>query len=608
MTQAKKYQILKLIGKGGTAVLYKAIQMSLDRVVAIKRLHQHLTEDENFTRRFVLEAKAAASLDQTNIVKIIDFGSENRSYFMVMEYIEGDSLRAVLDQWKKIPLDVSLAIVYEVLAGLEHAHAKGIVHRDIKPGNIMITQTGQAKITDFGLAKLLEGASHHTAADTVLGTPLYMSPEQAFGESVDQRSDLFSLGTMLYEMMTGVQPFHDDNYMGVLQNIAKKNAPHPSKFGVEIPQQVQTILSRAMNKNREARYQNASQFRQAIVGFLGHEQLNESRSMVKHLLTTDGATVLLPRTIASEQRRMRARRGLVATFVVVAIAGGAGIGYTFAPPQFQHQVHATLRSWVGTIGGDTPRVQTSDLGTQMGNYLDAAADSTARPAEPRPAPATAAPQQNQMAAKTAPPPVPAPQQTPPPTQAPVRQPAQQPAQQPVQQPVQQPPPVQTQPTQTQPAQVAQEPVKETPPPVQEVRTGWLSIETSPSAEVYINNSYRGDTPLQIELPAGTHRLECRNPMYEGYKEHITITSDEMSRRSIALKKITGQITISATAGAEVLIDGVVVGTTPLKQPIDVDAGSHLVTVKKAGYNVWNNTITVSKNQNLPLNIILSPMY
>ena len=156
MSDGKNYQIANLIAQGGTAVLYKAIQTSLDRVVAVKKLHQHLTQDENFTRRFILEAKAAASLDHENIVKIIDFGIEDGTYFMVMEYIDGESFRDILDKWKQLPHDAALTVTYQVCQGLEHAHTKGIVHRDIKPGNVMLTETGRVKITDFGLAKLTQ--------------------------------------------------------------------------------------------------------------------------------------------------------------------------------------------------------------------------------------------------------------------------------------------------------------------------------------------------------------------------------------------------------------------------------------------------------------------
>ena len=167
MTDSKKIKIIQTVASGGTAVLFKAVQTSLDRVVAVKRLHQHLTDDENFTRRFVLEAKAAASLDHENIVHVIDFGREEDSYQIIMEFVDGESLSDILERWRPIKYDLALAIVRQICLGLEHAHAKGIVHRDIKPGNVMLTQYGSVKITDFGLAKLTEAAASHTADDSM---------------------------------------------------------------------------------------------------------------------------------------------------------------------------------------------------------------------------------------------------------------------------------------------------------------------------------------------------------------------------------------------------------------------------------------------------------
>jgi serine/threonine protein kinase len=583
VSEGKKYQILKLVAKGGTAVLYKAIQTSLDRVVAVKKLHPHLTEDENFTRRFVLEAKAAASLDHTNIVKIIDFGTEDRLYYMVMDFIQGESLRELLDKWKRIPIDVALAIVHEVLGGLAHAHSKGIVHRDIKPGNIMIAEDGRPRITDFGLAKLLEGSTHQTAADTVLGTPLYMSPEQAFGESVDQRSDLFSLGTMLYEMITGIQPFADDNYMGVINNIAKKNAPHPSRLSVAVPQPVTAILSRAMNKNRDARFQSAGQFQKAIEKYLGHAKLNEAQGAIKHLLTTEGATVQLPATALAEERKSRLRRGLMAAVAVVTLFGAAGVGYTLAPEDVQYRLSTTVRGWFDGRPRTHHNIQTSDMGPP-GAYLNSLlADSAKTP----PGIDTATEPPTHPGANTATPP--APRNTTPTTTQPASSTSKPPAPEP-------------------PASSPQAQVDEPEESPEKIETGWLSVASEPHAEVYVNNKYMGDTPLKVELPPGTHRLECRSPSFETYRENVNITRGELSRRSVSLKKLSGHIVLTATEGAEVLIDGVVVGVTPLKDAIKVDVGRHQVTVKKAGYNVWNNQITVSADQRLPLNIMLSPLY
>jgi len=596
------YQVQKLIATGGTAVLYRALQTSLDRAVAIKKLHAHLTEDENFTRRFILEAKAAASLDHDNIVNIIDFGNEDGVYYMVMEYIEGESLREILDKWKQVPLSLALTVTHQVCQGLEHAHSKGIVHRDIKPGNIMLTRTGRVKITDFGLAKLSDTTTHHTAADSILGTPLYMSPEQAVGERVDHRSDLFSLGTMLYEMITGVQPFNDDNYMGVIQNIINRNAPHPSRFDIEIPQPVQALLSKAMNKSRDGRFQNAADFRHAIEKAMGLEELKNSTENLRTLLRIEGETVILPRTQRVLQRKSRIRKGLVATLVATALLGAAGTTYTLAPDLVTQQLQATV-AWVGDRVQRERVAETADPAhplltpaltdsivtrilarmdsTRSASPPETAADSTAaaprQPAEDvadtRPAEPTAEPATRQEMAKV------------------------------------------EQEQRVQPRKVigaaVSEPemeLEEKPPPV--VRKGWLYVMTESPAEIYVDGTYRGDSPpeVRIELVAGTHRLECKSANYKPYEETLRITADELSTRSIKLDPKMGRVSLTATEGAEVYVDGTFVGTTPLRKPIKLGAGGHRLTIKKVGYNAWDNDITVDAERTLPLKIVLSPSY
>jgi len=572
----KKYQIVNMVAKGGTAVMYKAIQTSLERTVAVKKLHQHLTEDENFTRRFVLEAKAAASLDHENIVSIIDFGIEEDGYFMVMEFIEGESLREIIDRWKSVPVDIALALVHYVLLGLEHAHGKGIVHRDIKPGNIMITKTGKVKITDFGLAKLLQAASQHTAANSVLGTPLYMSPEQAFGESVDQRSDLFSLGTLMYELLTGIQPFQGENYMEVIQNILRKNAPHPSKFDVDVPQEVQSILSKTMNKNRDARFKTASDFRKAIESYMGLTRLKAATESLKALLATDGSTMVLP-TTHIERKRSKNRKGVIAAVVTALVLGGGTIGYMMAPDAINERVADILGSFGG---GDRPPTQSADMtGVDMLSTLAAGDSARAGGDSTRTTGGTAnfSFQGMDDGVNTS-------------SRDTVV----------VIQRVEVPVGTGTQTT---------EPPDEKPPPPKS-REGWVQISGDPWAEVYVDGVYRADVPpaTTLSLERGEHVVELRNPKCEPYKETILVTAGELSTRSVHLVKLVGTIVLTTTEGAEIYVDGNLIGVAPLRKPLELDAGKHLMTVKKAGHHVWNNEIDVVAQKELPLKIMLSPMY
>lgn len=592
MANDKHYQIVNLVANGGTATLYKAIQTSLDRVVAVKKLHDHLTGDENFTRRFILEAKAAASLDHDNIVKIIDFGVEEGSYQMVMEFIEGESLRDVLDHWKQIPEPLALAIAHHTCQGLEHAHNKGIIHRDIKPGNIMLTHTGRVKITDFGLAKLTQAPTQHTAANSILGTPLYMSPEQAFGESVDHRSDLFSLGTMLYECLTGHQPFIDDNYMSVIQNIINQNVPHPSRFGVELSPGVETILLKLMNKSRDARFQNAGDLKRAIERHLGLEALQSASEGLKSLLVTDGATMVLPRTERSRRTRRRLRKGLTAVLFAASLAGAAAVGFVIAPD--------TIRCYIDEVRAFTNQAPMEQTPVQQGDLFSASlTNGYAEPVLPDSgAPGRAVPSNDENTADTV---------------ATLAQemttstgPASTQTDSPPDTNVSASPSLDltatADETQTQDPTTRGEPVKA-------VKTGWLSVRTEPPAEIYVDGRYVGDAPAtRVELTNGSHTLECRSPRFETYRETLNITAGELSTRNIVLEALVGRISLSTIDGAEVYVDGILVGVTPIEGPFELDPGRHQLTVKKTGYHVWNNVVTLEEKQLLPLRITLSPIY
>lgn len=610
----KSFNVIKTVASGGTAVLYKAVQVSLDRVVAVKRLHPHLTQDENFTRRFILEAKAAASLDHENIVRVIDFGVEDGSYQMVMEFVEGESLKEVLERWRPIHPEFALALVYQILRGLEHAHSKGIVHRDIKPGNVMLTQNGIAKITDFGLAKLTHGNTVQTAADSILGTPLYMSPEQAFGESVDQRSDLFSLGTVLYELLTGRQPFASENYMGVIQNIIHSRVPSVREVAPDVPPEVEALVTKALAKNREERFQSARAFREAVENTLGPEGLQHATAGLPTLLQRDTQTRQLPRTknpkgapsgswTASSARKAKAKKashaGLWVTVAIVTVVLGGGAAWWFWPkfgssgasnmdptPDVQQATIAdggldfvatplSVPDSMAALATDTTATGVSAIDSALTSPTNGELTHMGPPAPPAmpwraepsaSGPAKTADDKTQPVVVTTTPPVtePAPQKTPPKSEE------------------------------------VEKPVRE----------GYLVLEVEPLAQVYVNGKYRGDASptLRLTLPAGTQTIECKYPKHEDYSERLKIVAGEMSRRTIVLKKLKGIISLATQEGAEFYIDGEFVGTTPITKPIDVSAGTHTLMLKKLSYFTWTSEVQIEPNATLPLRITLSPRY
>jgi serine/threonine protein kinase/lipopolysaccharide biosynthesis regulator YciM len=251
------YKILAKIGEGGMGVVYKAEDTKLKRTVALKFLPQELTRDPEAAERFVQEAQAAAALDHSNICIVYEIDEADGKTFIAMGYIEGESLKEKIAAGK-LKIDEALDMAIQVAQGLQEAHKKGIVHRDIKPANIMLTEIGQVKIMDFGLAKLSWGIDL-TKTATIMGTVAYMSPEQARGETVDQRTDIWSLGAMFYEMLTGERPFKTHHEQAALYGVLHEEPQPMSALREGLPKELDRIVKKALMKELDKRYQNADE-------------------------------------------------------------------------------------------------------------------------------------------------------------------------------------------------------------------------------------------------------------------------------------------------------------------------------------------------------------
>jgi len=251
-----RYKILDELGRGAMGVVYRAEDPSLDRTVALKTISLADAEGrKEYEKRFLLEAKAAGKLTHPNIVTIFDYGEEDELAYMAMELLEGQDLRTRIKQGDIPPME-AVEIALQVADGLGFAHEFGVVHRDIKPGNIMLLERGAVKIMDFGIARM-RFSEHKTSTGMVLGTPRYMSPEQIGGQPVDQRSDIFSLGTVLYEMLTQTSLFAGQDVNQIAHNVANAEPAPPSRVHPELPQMLDFIVARALKKDVSVRYQDA---------------------------------------------------------------------------------------------------------------------------------------------------------------------------------------------------------------------------------------------------------------------------------------------------------------------------------------------------------------
>lgn len=262
-----KYHVVDRLGQGGMADVYKAYQPGLSRFVAVKVIHGHLVDNDEFIERFEGEAMAVASLRHPNIVQVFDFDREDELYYMVMELIEGPTLEAELkerrEQQQLYPLAEAVMLFKALADAIDYAHSRGVIHRDLKPGNIMFTPRRRVVLTDFGIARVTYGP-RYTTTNAVIGTPAYMSPEQAQGESVDSRTDIYSLGVILYELVTGRIPFEGDNPIAIIMKLVNESWPHPTVVNPALPRPVEQVILKAMHKNPNERYQTAGEMALAL--------------------------------------------------------------------------------------------------------------------------------------------------------------------------------------------------------------------------------------------------------------------------------------------------------------------------------------------------------
>ncbi|MFD1426625.1 Stk1 family PASTA domain-containing Ser/Thr kinase [Kroppenstedtia sanguinis] len=271
-----RYEVISRIGGGGMAVVYKARDVLLNRHVAIKVLNESLSNDAEFVKRFSREAQAAASLSHPNVVNVYDVGQENYTHYIVMELVEGPTLKEYIQQYSPLTPEEIVSIASQICDALAHAHENQIVHRDVKPHNILLGYNGRAKVTDFGIARA-STSSTITQAGSVMGSVHYFSPEQARGGLIGHKSDIYSLGVVLYEMVTGRLPFDGDSAISIAMKHLQDSAEDPAELNPDVPPEIHRIIRKAMEKEPDQRFETALEMKQELDAVFRYDRMEEQR-------------------------------------------------------------------------------------------------------------------------------------------------------------------------------------------------------------------------------------------------------------------------------------------------------------------------------------------
>ena len=516
-----RYEILSELGQGAMGVVYKAIDPLIDRIVAIKTIKFDGPHEEtaNFEERFYREAKSAGRLNHPHIVTIYDVGKSDDTAYIAMEYLEGEQLKDILDVHTPMSIERIADIAAQIAEGLAYAHKNGIVHRDIKPANVMLLQGDRVKITDFGIAHM--STSSGTLAGTVLGSPRYMAPEQVVGKAVDGRSDLFALGVLLYEMLTGESPFDGDNINTTMYRIVNEAPVPPKTLAPRIPEAFDYIVAKALAKHPDARYQNAAEMAHDLRHYQELAIPTVAITPLYHPITVER------RNFATD-RRARARNAVNEATLIIAPQGeaipendplsddpeAAPLAPSLQALRKANQIRILGVSLILLLGFGLTLLMPAKAPTPAQPPIQTAVNAKQPVSDPA---ASGALPMISASAIGSPAPV-----EPPPLLAVVPLTPEVPME-----------PVRKDETKTikpKPAIEEAAPVASKPAPVAKAEAT-LNFAVSPWGDIYVDGKRMGASPPlnELQVSAGTHKIEIRNQNFAPYRETLHLEADSTKK-------------------------------------------------------------------------------
>lgn len=591
LTKAGRYQIVAELGRGSMGVVYQGYDPVIGRTVAIKTM---LTEGlgaqefQEYKARFQREAQAAGALTHPNIVTVYDFGEDSGVLYLAMEFLEGKSLDKIVEAQNILPIETIIPMYEQVCGALDHAHSHKIVHRDIKPANIMILESGLVKVTDFGIAKMMSLGM--TQAGQILGTPNYMSPEQVKGRQVDGRSDIFSLGVILYELVTGEKPFGGQNITTVIYKIINENPTPPRELDATIPLGLNYVVSKALAKNPDERYQTCRELAEDLKNYKTLGGTAPSATVVLKVPPIQPAApealppvaptpirpqapapapqpevrqvsvqMIPPVTTKAPPQGSSAATWVLLTLLIAGVIGGGGYYFFVWKPEQakQAKLAEANRNIVPT---SPPPVNPAPGGTPAGGATTAGGQQP-----PAPGPTETTP-------------------TPPPKVEPTKPPQEAAG--------------------SVPLPGAARPSRPEPAP----KMGTLIIKSNPSgAKITVDGQSSPDwvTPKTFaQFAAGTHQVLLSKEGYGDVMNSVTVEGGKTASLSPKLTVPTGEIKIVTTPpGFEVQIDGEPAGTSPVQESLPI--GQHTYVLRRGGTELYRKTFKIETGTMLTSKVDLS---
>ncbi len=604
-----RYEITGELGRGAMGIVYRALDPNIGRTVALKtmRLDVHGADEEEILRRFKHEAKLAGVINHPNVVTIYDAGEDQRMFYIAMEHVEGVTLQTLLHQQRVIPAQLMLEISRQILPALDYAHKRGVIHRDIKPANIMLTSAGGAKIMDFGIAKAEGGL---TNAGQVLGTPAYMSPEQVRGKTLDGRSDLFSYGVCLYEMVTGEKPFQGQNVTTIIYKIMNEQPVPPRDIDLSIHPGLSAIITKALSKDPSERFQTGKELVKQLEGY---KDFGSDAEKTQVLASMDAETVAMPASpTASSLPAAATATGTSATKKARQIATLIGNKTIGGRSKSVESIESTVTVQQKAASDQHSIFDPRKIGIMLIALVVVVFGSVFIHQHNKAKQSAAQTETPLQAAMT----TPAISQTTPAPETPGAPAQTEPAGTPTDDSKSADPAAKTAAKKPSAAKAnaksaAPASAVVVPPAAPAPEFGAVHVNSTPSgARFTIDGKSEASwvTPFTAErLSPGDHDIVITKEGFSPARRHVTVSAGKLSSVGSELAAAFAKINIKSTpAGAAILLDGAPTGkVTPAV--LSVEPGSHKVIVRQVGYQEENTSVTLKDGESYDFAPTLEPV-